>query len=106
MEEKQLAALLKEQQDTSLNLCLSAAQAALDWGEFTDADRLYKRGLEWSEQRFGAQSAAVGLILTDMIKLYKKDGRNRSTKRLEQRLRAIYRRYFFKSVYANLGRGR
>jgi hypothetical protein len=102
MEEQQFAALLKDCGDTGLNLCLSAAEAAMSSGEFADADRMFRRGLEWSERRFGAQSAAVGLVLMSMINLYQMDGTGRSTEKLERRLRDILRRYFFTALAAEM----
>ncbi|MFX6907628.1 hypothetical protein ABTH77_20460, partial [Acinetobacter baumannii] len=70
----------------------------MESGEYADADRLYKRGLIWSEERYGAQSAAVGLVLMEMVELYEKDGRQRDTARLQMRIGNIFRRYFFQSV--------
>ena len=102
MEEQQFAALLKDCSDTGLNLCLSAAEAALASGEFADAERMFKRGLEWSEQRHGAQSAAVGLVLMSMIKLYELDGTGRSTEKMERRLQEIFRRYFFRALVTEM----
>ena len=102
MEERQFASLLKECGDTNLNLCLSAAAAAMAAAEFEDAERLYRRGLKWSEGRFGLQSAAVGLVLMSLIKLYETDGKNRDTRSLEDRCRQIFRRYFFRALSASL----
>lgn len=102
MEERQFASLLKDCGDTNLNLCLSAAEAAMSSAEFDDAERLYRRGLNWSERRFGAQSAAVGLVLMSMIKLYEMDGKNRDTRAMEVRCRQIFKRYFFKAISASM----
>lgn len=97
MEEQNPSAIVGRR-DTNINLCLAAAQAAMESGEYADADRLYKRGLIWSEERYGAQSAAVGLVLMEMVELYEKDGRQRDTARLQMRIGNIFRRYFFQSV--------
>ncbi len=102
MEEQKLAALLRGGEDTNLNLCLSAAEAAMSSGEFEDAERMFRRGLELSERRHGAQSAAVGQVLVSMIKLYEIDGSRRSTEKMERRLRGIFRRYFFRALTANM----
>jgi hypothetical protein len=95
MEEPNLTSSLSKLSDTDINLCLSAAQAAMESGEYADADRLFKRGLKWSEERFGAQSAAVGLVLAAIIELYEKEASGRSTEKLERRIGEICRRYFF-----------
>jgi hypothetical protein len=95
MEEPNFTSSLPRLADTDINLCLAAAHAAMESGEYADADRLFKRGLKWTEERFGAQSAAVGLVLIAMIELYEKDSSGRSTEKLERRIGEICRRYFF-----------
>ncbi len=98
MEEPNLTSSLSKLADTDINLCLSAAHAAMEAGAYADADRLFKRGLKWSEERFGSQSAAVGLVLIAMIELYEKDSSGRSTQKLERRIGEICRRYFFQAI--------
>jgi hypothetical protein len=98
MEDQKLVAVLTEGRDTNINLCLSAAQALLDSEEYANAERLFNRGLVRSEERFGAQSAAVGLVLMSIIEIYENDGQNRSPELLERRVRDILRRYFFRSL--------
>ena len=102
MEELNLTTSLSKLADTDINLCLSAAHSAMESGEFTDADRLFKRGLKWTEERFGAQSAAVGLVLLAIIELYEKDSLGRSTEKLERRVGEICRRYFFQTIAERL----
>jgi hypothetical protein len=98
MEEPKFATSLPRLADTDINLCLSAAHAAMEAGEYADADRLFNRGLKWTEERFGAQSAAVGLVLIAMIELYEKDSSGRCTEKLERRIGEICRRYFFQVI--------
>jgi hypothetical protein len=87
--------IAKNRSDTRINLCLCAAEAAFISGDYEDAERMYTRGLRWSEERYGTQSAAVGLVLLSLVDLYEKDGKNRSTSHFHYRINSIFRKYYF-----------
>jgi hypothetical protein len=98
MPESQADVYVQERQETEVNLCLAGAQLARMHGDFRRAEKLYKRAIKWGVQRWGKQSANVGVILLELQDLYEAQGLTGEVESLEREISAVLRHYFFSAV--------
>jgi hypothetical protein len=105
MAESQADVFVQERQETEVNLCLAGAQLARMQGDFRRSEKLYRRAIKWGVQRWGKQSANVGVILLELQDLYESQGLTDEVESLEREISAVLRHYFFSALRnANSGK--
>lgn len=98
MPESQADVFVQERQETEVNLCLAGAQLARMHGEYRRAEKLYRRAIKWGVQRWGKNSANVGVILLELQDLYEAQGLTAEVESLEREISAVLRHYFYNAL--------
>lgn len=89
---------VRERQETEVNLCLAGAQLAKGVGDYRRSEKLYRRAIKWGIQRWGRQSANVGLIFIELQDLYELQGLATEAQALDKEVKAVLRHYFFDAL--------